>query len=539
MSVGGLSIGVRLDANQTEGASTMKRRILIAGMSVALAAATILAACGGGSSGSSMGTSATAMKGASGVVTGFGSVFVNGTEFATDMHTQVLDGDNDDAAASTANLQVGMTVDLDASAGSASMLRFTSAVRGEVDAVDTTMSTLTVLGQTVRISSGSSFAGHMSNGSTTTPVARLSDIHVGDYVVAFGYLECPGSSCSSGTTDIVATLVNVPASVGMYRVQGYVSNYSSSSNSFTINGLTVDIATMGMGTSATVCNTMNCAFANGDFVSVRSTSAPTGTYAATGSTLTVTASDIKVRPVAPTFAVGSTVTIEGPVTQLSGTSFVVRGISVDASGIASSTMGLVNNQIVEVTGTVSASGMLKATSIEVERSATFMLMGSLDSVSATGLSVLGQSFSVASNARFVDRASDMRPFNSTNFASVLMAGNQLVVSGYPSGTGNVATRVERIPTPASPTAGVAGVVSADNAPTDTMMTVAGISVTLNSSTQLFYFGSASMPTLSGFFSSITPNTSIALAFGAPGSTAGTITAADAAVLRANAHWEED
>jgi len=251
----------------------------------------------------------------------------------------------------------------------------------------------------------------------------------------------------------------------MYRLQGYVSNYSSSSNSFTINGLTVDIATMG--TSATVCNTMNCAFANGDFVSVRSTSAPTGTFAATGSTLTVTASDIKVRPVAPTFAVGSTVTIEGPVTQLSGTSFVVRGITVDASGIASSTMGLVNNQIVEVTGTVSASGMLMATSIEVERSATFMLMGSLDSVSATGLSVLGQSFSVASNARFVDRANDMRPFNSTNFATVLKAGDQLVVSGYPSGTGNLATRVERIPTPASPTAGVAGVVSADNAPTDT------------------------------------------------------------------------
>jgi len=513
----------------------MKRRILIAGMSVALAAATILAACGGGSSGSSMaGTSATAMKGASGTVTGFGSVFVNGTEFGTDMHTQVLDGDNDDAATSTANLQVGMTVDVDASGGSASMLRFTSAVRGEVDAVDTMMSTLTVLGQTVNITTGTSFAGNVSNGGTTSPVAQLSDVHVGDYVVVFGYLECAGSSCS-GATDIVATLVDEPASVGKYRVQGYVSNYSSSSNSFTVNGLTVDIATMG--TSPTVCNTMNCAFANGDFVSVRSPAAPTGTYAATGSTLTLNAGDVKLRPVAPTFAVGSTVTIEGPVTQLSGTGFVVRGIPVDASGVASSTMGLANNQIVEVTGTISSSGTLMATSIDVERHATFTLMGPVDSVSTAGFSVLGQSFTVASNARFVDWAHDVRPFNSTNFATVLMAGDQLIVSGYPSGSGNVATRIERIPTPSSPAVAVEGIVTSDSASADTV-TVAGVTVTLNSSTRLFYLGAGAAPTLTGLFSAITPNTSVAAAFGTPGSMAGTMTAADVAVLRPDAHWED-
>ena len=103
----------------------MKRRIWIAGTWVALAAAAILAACGGGSSGNS----SSGMAGASGVITGFGSVFVNGKEFATDTHTQVLDGDNDDAASATANLQVGMTVDVDASSGTATMLRFTSAVR--------------------------------------------------------------------------------------------------------------------------------------------------------------------------------------------------------------------------------------------------------------------------------------------------------------------------------------------------------------------------------------------------------------------------
>ena len=507
----------------------MKRRIWIAGTWVALAAAAILAACGGGSSGNS----SSGMAGASGVITGFGSVFVNGKEFATDTHTQVLDGDNDDAASATANLQVGMTVDVDASSGTATMLRFTSAVRGEIDAIDTMASTLTVLGQTVKITTGTSFTGNVGNSSAGSTPKQLSDVHVGDYAVVFGYQECSGSSCSSGATDIVATLVDEPASVGKYRVQGYVSNYSASTNSFKINGLTVDITTSGM--SPTHCNTMNCAFANGDFVSVRSTSAPAGSFSA--GTLTLMADDVKLRPVAPTFAMGSTVTIEGPVTQLSGSSFVVRGIMVDGSGVASSMTGLANKQIVEVTGTISSTGTLVATSITVEQHATFLLAGAIDSVSTTGFSVLGQSFSVTSSTRFGDWAQDVRPFNSTNFSTVLKMGDEVIVGAYRSGSGNVATRVERIPTPNSPQAGVAGVVSADDASADTM-TIAGITVTLNSSTKLFYPGSGSSPTLTGFFAAITPNSTVAAAYGAPGSMTGTVTAAVAAALPSNTHWED-
>ena len=251
---------------------------------------------------------------------------------------------------------------------------------------------------------------------------------------------------------------------------------------------------------------------------------------------------------APTFAAGTTVMIEGSLMDLSGTTFVVRGVTVDASAsaLATTVAALQDNQIVEVTGTIAGNGTLTATSIEVERYATFVMMGSLDSVSSSGFSLLGQSFSVTASTRFMDWAQGVRPFDSTDFASVLAAGNQVIVSGYPSGSGDVATRVERIPTPASPVAGVQGVVSADNAPTDTMMTVAGVTVTLNPAcgpaaspgacTQLFYFGAGAMPTLAGFFGAITPNTAVAAAFGPPGSSAGTITAAAAAVLRPQARW---
>src|SRR5258706_3790785 len=443
----------------------MKTRILTASVLAAFAGAIILAACGGGSSSGSVMTSKS--MGASGVITGFGSVIVSGREYATSASTQVLDGDNDDAASSTANLQVGMTVDVDAeqsgTGSTATSLRFTSAVKGEVDAVDPTNSTLTVLGQTVHATSGTSFAGSKPSGSTTTAITQLSNISMGDYVVVYGYIECPTSACSAGTTDIVATLINEPATAGKYRVQGYVSNYSMSTNSFDINGLKVDIATSG--SSPTVCNTMNCMFANGDFVSVRATAAPTGTFSA--GTLALTATDVKRRAQAPTFAMGTTVTLEGPITQLSATGFVIRGISVDASGLASSLAALPSNQIVEATGTISSTGTLVATAITVERHATFLLMGALDAAPTMTLSILGQTFSVTSDTHFVDRAQDVRPFNSTNFATVLKAGDQVVVGAYPSSGGNVATRVERFPTPSSPTAAVGGIVTADSASANT------------------------------------------------------------------------
>jgi Domain of unknown function (DUF5666) len=414
----------------------------------------------------------------------------------------------------------------------ATMLRFTSAVRGEVDAVDTTASTLTVLGQTVHVTSGTSFAGSRTSGSTTTPISQLSNVSVGDYVVVFGYLEC-ASACGSSATSIVASLVYEPTTTGMYRVQGYVTNYSA--GSFVINGLTVDFSSSGM--SPTKCSSMNCVFSNGQFVSVRSSTMPTGTYSATSSTLALAATDIKVREEVPTFASGSTVTIEGPVSQLGTTGFVVRGITVDASSVASSLTGLANNQIVEVTGTISSSGTLVASAITVEQHATMMMMGPLDSASSGGFSVLGQSFGVTSDTRFVDWAQGVRPFNSTNFSTILKAGDQLIVSGYPTGGGNVATRVERIPTPSSPAAAVEGVVTADSASSD-MLTIAGVSVSVSSTTHLFYAGAGSTPTLTGFFAAITPTTSVAAALGVPGSAAGTLTANNAAVLDSTARWED-
>jgi hypothetical protein len=517
----------------------MNRLSAVLGAVAASLAALLVVACGGGGSTTTTTAGATASS-VSGVISGFGSVIVGGREFATTAATHVVDGDSDDAPATTGDLQVGMMVDVDAdSTGmAAARLRFHSIVRGEVDVVDAPNNKLTVLGQTVNVTSATSFSGAHTAGASTTPIAQLTDVQAGDYVVVHGFIECPASGCTSGATQINATLVHEPPAAGMYLAQGFVSGLAADGSHFALNGLTVTIAKSG--TPATLCNTAGCAFANGDFVVVRATAAPTGTSASTAGSLTVTAASIVKRREAPTFTAGTTVTIEGAVMGLAGTSFSVRGVVVNASApTLSSVLGtLANGQIVDVTGTIDAAGTLVASAITVERAATMMLMAPLDAPpTATTLSVLGQTFTVTMTTRFADWAQGARPFNASNFATVLKAGDQLIVSGFATAGGNVATRVERIPTPANPIVAAVGVVTAeDTNATPETFSLAGVTASVSATTVLFYPGAARTPTEAGFFAAITPDTSIAVVFGKRGSAAGTIDATNARVLNPGVRW---
>lgn len=512
----------------------MNSRMLTIFVGLFVATASLLVACGGGSSGSSTTgtTSSAATSTTSGVLSAFGSVIVNGHEYATSTGTAVTDGDADDAASSLAALRVGMTVDVDADGSAASRVRFASLVRGEVDAVDVTASTLTVLGQTVRVSGATLFAGSSSTGSAA--LTALSGVNVGDYVVVYGMLQCNTAgtaTCASGGTTVLASLVDEPGAAGAYRVAGYAQN--ASGTGFTINGLTVDL--VASGTGATICTPSPCAIASGDFVVVRSSTAPVSASGA----LTLTAQRVRAATAAPVLAAGATVSLEGAVAQLDKTagSFSVRGIAVDASALASTVATLAVGEIVTVTGTVTASGSITASAITVEQHATFAITAPLSALDASAgtLTVLGQAFTVDSATRFVDRVGNTRPFNSGNFATVLALQDQLIVSGYAGASGNVATRVERIATRATPVLAVLGIVSADTASASTV-TIGGVTATLGNSTTLGYSGAGSSPTLAGFFTAITVQSSVVAIVGNAGAAAGTIDATRATVMPSNCLW---
>jgi hypothetical protein len=111
----------------------------------------------------------------------------------------------------------------------------------------------------------------------------------------------------------------------------------------------------------------------------------------------------------------------------------------------------------------------------------------------------------------------------------------LIVSGYATASGNVATRVERIPTPLTPTVGAQGIVTADSSSADTL-SIGGVTATLGSSTMLRYQGAGSNPTLGGFFAALTVNSSVAWVIGTAGASAGAITATSAVALPTTCQW---
>jgi len=513
------------------------------------AALVILASCSGGSGGSvpmnssTSTTSSATPASASGVISAFGSVFVNGTEYAVDGSTNVVDGDSDDAPASASALQVGMTVDVAASGTAATMIRFTSSVRGEVDAVNTTQSTLTVLGQTVVITSGTSFAGTTTSGGTSTAVTSISNVNVGDYVVVYGFIECTsatsGSTCSGGATQVVATLVYEPGTTGVYRTVGYAENVDTSANTFTINGLTVSYTTTGA--NPTSCTPSPCAISTGELVEVRSGTAPTSSSGA----LTLAATRIKQTSFAPVYESGETVSIQGPVNNVDTTSdtFTVRGVSINGSAVASTVGALSDGQIVQVTGTVNSDGSIAATAVTVERFATFMLVGPVTAESAASgttngtISLLGQTFTVNGTTRFADRSPQQfgQPFNLNNFTSVISVGDQVEVSGYAGSSGFVATRVELLPTPKTAFVAAQGVVTGVSSSADTL-TIGGATITLEPSTQLRYPMSNGAPSISAFLAVIKTNSSIVTVVGTQGTSAGTITAEFASLAGANCGW---
>ncbi|MFI4929266.1 MAG: DUF5666 domain-containing protein [Burkholderiales bacterium] len=458
------------------------------------ATALILSACGGG--GSSMPPLSSTLSGASagasssGTVTAFGSVFVNGHEFATG-GARVIDDDAGTTANGTSSLEVGMSVDVMASGSSsanhpeAAEIHVHPLVRGVVDSSDPA-GTITVMGQTIQLTASTVFSDHRACVSAATPpctaVTGQSDLTAttgsgssatpGSYVTVHGFLFA--SDASSGNANVVATLVSVadpPASTTRvaYKAEGVVKSVGAGS-SIMIGGLTVDL-------SAATCRakgaTASCAtaFSVGQVVSAFGAKAP----ALPATTFTADAALLRGKIAVET--PGAVVEVEGKVSAVdtSMMSFVVRGITVDASALMSLP---VVGDVVVVAGTVSDDGQsIKASAVKVihaARAATFAFEGDASSVAAGSatdtwlLTMLGQSMTVNSSTRLRDltmRSDPSNPFNISTFQSYLAASasQHLVVRTLADAAGNLtATSVTIVR--ASTVAAVSGVVDATPAP---------------------------------------------------------------------------
>jgi hypothetical protein len=275
----------------------MKRSSLIAAL-----LASVATACAGGGSGT--GTSSDAAI--SGTVTGVGSLAIDGVGY--DGSSAVVEVDRDDpaalAAGTLADVRLGCQVEARGDGhGRLRSLVVRAALRGPVDAVDAPGHTFGALGQTVRVTSGTS-ADTVFEG-----VTGLADLKAGDLVEVHGTFDATGA--------ILATRVELePASTSLrLRVSGFAKDVDAAGTGFTLGALKVDA-------SAARIAPRGAKLTEGALVYVFATALPQS------GTLTARAVRVVTLP-----AEGQRVVLGGRVSAFTAlSSFVLAGVPVDASG---------------------------------------------------------------------------------------------------------------------------------------------------------------------------------------------------------------
>ena len=464
-----------------------------------------LAACGGGG-GSGAGTPTTGPAGtsasptSSGAITAFGSVFVNGHEFATGS-AQVMDDDTGDTSGHVSALEVGQVVDVQPTSASTSAapaaqwLHVHPLARGYVDASDTTANTITVMGQTVSLDSGTLFSDHRACVNATTgactAVADATGLALtagstgGSYVTVDGYLF----SSAAGSAQIVATLVSVhdvPTNgfAAAFKAEGLVggTTVSGATAGVTIGGLAVDLdgATCRVDGHSTPCTG---AFAAGDVVSVFAATAPALPAAAFNATIAIERRHLPVQTAGAAVEFDGRVSASTPASGGDAATFVVRGVTVDTSGLPAGTSLPAVGDLVRVTGTVSADGLSVAASairiLNAAQSVSYAFAADVAAVAAGSTSgtfdvtVLGQTVVVSSQTRLSDRQSwqwfdhdpQSDPFNITTFQAYLAASaSQHVAIKAAKDSSGVLQALSLSIWPASSYSEVAGPVDATPAP---------------------------------------------------------------------------
>src|SRR5215472_12407288 len=176
--------------------------------------------CGGG------GSSSTPMSGmkhvvATGVITGFGSIYVNGVHFQTTSALIVKNGqtvDQSQLAVGEVARIMGQENESDGQ-GDAGEVDVDEAVVGPISAIDTTNNKVTVLDQTVLINAGTSFGKGVPSGD-------ISGLTMGEVIRVDGMRDSSGN--------IVATRIDQGSSSDPLQVVGTVSGLDSMAHTFTI-----------------------------------------------------------------------------------------------------------------------------------------------------------------------------------------------------------------------------------------------------------------------------------------------------------------
>ena len=298
--------------------------LLFAGLAALLTGA--LGGCGGG-----VGTGSFA----SGTITGYGSIIVNGVHFDESTATLL---DDDGLALARSALALGMVVQINAgpistaadgsSVALASQVRTQRALVGPVDAVDVAGGRLRVLGQAVLVSADTVFDERLNGG--------LAALLPGQWLEVYGFYN-------PGAIGFAASRVGASGPSAGLRVSGTVAAVDAKAQTLQLGSQTYSSAALGSSLAVDAVVTLS--------LQQTSTDAQ-GRWVVSGQ---------QTEDRAPIDSAGAK--LDGLVSQvLSGTRFVVDGVTVDSS--AARLIGSVQvGAKVQVSGTLRA-GVLLATQVE-------------------------------------------------------------------------------------------------------------------------------------------------------------------------------
>jgi hypothetical protein len=300
----------------------------------------LVASCGGGVD--SGGTGAPPTSYASGPITGFGSVIVNGVHF--DEHSATVT-DAEGNPHTSADLQLGMstevrgsTITVDASGNNvstASSIVFASQILGPLTASNPVARTLGALGQSIDVSASTAFDATLTGGQ--------SALAVGDIVAIYATFDAASGRYS-------ATRVERNTGAQGYSLRGVVSAFDGTAKTLSIGAAHISFA----GVAAAQ---LPAGLGNGSLVRVSLAPVPVGGY------WQATAVVDGVQTIADHDAV----TIKDRISAFtSAQQFSVDGTPVDARTaiFPAGMVGLKLGARVEVDGSTSA-GVLVATSVTV------------------------------------------------------------------------------------------------------------------------------------------------------------------------------
>lgn len=388
-----------------------------------------------------------------GPVGGFASVYVNGTEFVDSGATVTIDG----VAAAESQLLVGQVATVGGATGSGSIGTATTVavatkLLGPVSAIDLAAGTVTVLGQTVQIT------GDTSIGPGVAPT-DVNGLLVGQLVAVDGYRTSAG---------LIASRFDLAAAGRVLQVAGVVANLNGFSQTFTINGTTIDYSAASAGLPAQIVD--------GSYV-VASGGALTDAS-------TLRAALISAQTEVPTAASGASGSVHGAVTRFgSATDFDVGGQSVATSATTTYQNGVSGNigpdVEVEVSGTYDSAGVLDATTVVLVPAANVRVVGPISAIDAAGktLTVAGITLGTTGETRWDDRsAALLRTFGFTS----LQVGDWIVARGVPASGASATARVIERGTQPSPALIELQDIAA--AVADPVFTLTGITVSTSGAT---------------------------------------------------------